>query len=201
MPSSHPAHRRAGDRHSTGSHDCPGKPLLHMVMEPLVRPELGSLRASGPPIRVPLGGDGPVLQLATARRRIAAQLTRDRGRRTAELASDVTHTPLAAWRTAIASRSANDRKRADKGASLFERIPPASRNQRDPTAGATPAVTPASSLESPGVTASQNRCRCSRLATGGRPGDRIAGLPVRAVAHPGGRPIATPPHRGVASTD
>ena len=35
------------------------------------------------------------------------------------------------------------------------------------------ASTAASSLASPRAIAAQNRCLCSRLATGGRPGDRI----------------------------
>ena len=70
-------------------------------------------------------------------------------------------------------------------------MPPLSRNHRVPTAGDTPATTPASSLDTPSAIASQNRCRCSCRATGGRPGDRIAGLPVAAAAHPLGRPIHT----------
>ena len=44
---------------------------------------------------------------------------------------------------------------------------------------------PASSLATPRAIAAQNTCRCSRRATGGRPGDRIAGLPVAAAAQPG----------------
>ena len=61
-------------------------------------------------------------------------------------------------------------------------MPPHSRNHRLPTAGDTPAATPAFSLETPAAIAAQNRCRCSPRATGGRPGDRIAGRPVAAVA-------------------
>jgi transposase InsO family protein len=48
---------------------------------------------------------------------------------------------------------------------------------------------PASSLVIPRAIASQNRCRFSRRHTGGRPGERIAGRPVCAAIHPGGRPI------------
>jgi hypothetical protein len=51
-------------------------------------------------------------------------------------------------------------------------MPPASRNQRAPTAGDTPAPTAASSLDWPAAIAAQNRSRCSRRATPGRPGDR-----------------------------
>src|SRR5215211_7115604 len=71
-------------------------------------------------------------------------------------------------------------------------MPPLSRNHRVPTAWDTPHTTAASSLDNPRAIAFQNRCRCSRRATGGRPGDRIGGLPVAAAAQPRGRPIHTP---------
>jgi hypothetical protein len=75
-----------------------------------------------------------------------------------------------------------------------------SRNHWVPTGCDTPAATAASSLDSPHRIAAQNRCRCSRLATGGRPGDRIGALPATATAHPLARPIRTPPNRGAATT-
>src|SRR5216683_704741 len=102
---------------------------------------------------------------------------------------------------AISSRSSNDKYRPDGGARLTGRIPPLSRNHRVPTAGDTPALMPASSLGIPRAIATQNRCRSSRLATGGRPGERIAGRPARPAAHPRGRPIRPPPPEGVATTD
>src|SRR5512132_4435378 len=71
-------------------------------------------------------------------------------------------------------------------------MPPLSRNQRTPTAGDTPALTPASSLEDPRPTAFQNRCRCSSRPTGGRPGDRIGGRPARSARRRLLVPIATP---------
>src|SRR5215217_220293 len=71
-------------------------------------------------------------------------------------------------------------------------MPPLSRNHRVPTAWDTPHTTAASSLDSPTAIAFQNRCRCSRRATGGRPGDRIGGLAIAAAAQPRGRPIHTP---------
>src|SRR5215212_9511674 len=74
-------------------------------------------------------------------------------------------------------------------------MPPPSRNHRVPTAWDTPHTTAASSLDTPSAIAFQNRCRCSRRATGGRPGDRIGGLPVAAAAQPRGRPIRTPAAR------
>ena len=56
-------------------------------------------------------------------------------------------------------------------------IPPASRNHRVPTGCDTPASTAASSLDSPRLIAAQNRCLCSRLATGGRPATASAACP------------------------
>src|SRR4051812_31084612 len=53
-------------------------------------------------------------------------------------------------------------------------MPPASRNQRVPRAGATPTPAAASSLERPAAIDTQNRRRSSRRATEGRPGDRNA---------------------------
>jgi putative transposase len=75
-------------------------------------------------------------------------------------------------------------------------MPPASRNHRTPTTGETPASTPAASLRAPRAIAAQNRWRCSRRPTGGRPGDRIAGRPARADARRF-LPIATPLDRAL----
>ena len=61
----------------------------------------------------------------------------------------------------------------ESGANEIGGIPPPSRNHRLPTAGDTPAAAAASSLGRPAATARQNRCRSSRLATDGRPGDHI----------------------------
>ena len=46
-------------------------------------------------------------------------------------------------------------------------------------------------LVAPRAIAAQNRWRCSRRPTGRRPGERIAGRPVRSDAQPFGLPIAT----------
>src|SRR4051794_7174105 len=77
--------------------------------------------------------------------------------------------------SAISSRSANTRYRSDggfaDGASVVGGMPPASRNQRPPTAGDTPASIAAASLDRPAAIAAQNRRRFSRCATPGRPGD------------------------------
>ena len=56
-------------------------------------------------------------------------------------------------------------------------MPPASRNHLAPTGGDTPACAAASSLERPAAIADQNTRRCSRRATGGRPGERSAFRP------------------------
>src|SRR3954469_8624045 len=77
---------------------------------------------------------------------------------------------------AISSRSANTRYRPESGfadgASDLGDIPPASRNQRGPTAGDPPASIAAASLDRPAAIAAQNRRGFSRCATPGRPGDR-----------------------------
>src|SRR6266581_7413919 len=74
---------------------------------------------------------------------------------------------------------------------LTDGIPPPSRNHRTPTAADTPAAAAASSLERPAAIARQNRCRSARLATDGRPGDRIRGRPARSAARRRTAPIAT----------
>src|SRR6266581_6161592 len=74
---------------------------------------------------------------------------------------------------------------------LTDGIPPPSRNHRTPTAADTPAAAAASSLERPAAIALQNRCRSSRLATDGRPGDRIRGRPARSAARRRTAAIAT----------
>src|SRR3954452_3692174 len=73
-------------------------------------------------------------------------------------------------------------------------MPPDSRNHRTPTTGDTPASTPAASLRAPRAIAAQNRRRCSRRPTDGRPGDRIASRPARSDAR-FCLPIATPRDR------
>jgi hypothetical protein len=58
-------------------------------------------------------------------------------------------------------------------------MPPASRNHRVPTAGDTPALTAASSLQCPVAIAAQNRRCSSRRRTEGRPGERSFARPAR----------------------
>src|SRR5688572_7879561 len=74
-------------------------------------------------------------------------------------------------------------------------MPPASRNQRVPTAGEMPASAAASSLDTPRAIAAQNRWRCSRRATIGRPGERIGARSARSARRFLLAAIATPPLR------
>jgi hypothetical protein len=80
---------------------------------------------------------------------------------------------------ATSSRSANERKRPDRAPRRNDGIPPLWRNHRVPTAGDTPAVRAASSLDNPRATPAQNRCRHSQPPAGGRPGDRIGARSAR----------------------
>src|SRR5215213_6194108 len=86
-------------------------------------------------------------------------------------------------RSAISSRSANERERPESGfadgLNIAGGMPPAFRNHRVPTAGGTSAAAAASSLARPAAIATQNRRRSSRPATGGRPGDRNGARPDR----------------------
>ena len=86
-------------------------------------------------------------------------------------------------RSAISSRSANERYRPESGfaedLNIAGGMPPAFRNHLVPTGCDTPASTAASSLLIPAAIANQNRLRSSRPATGGRPGDGNGARPDR----------------------
>src|SRR5918993_1156840 len=86
-------------------------------------------------------------------------------------------------RSAISSRSTNDRYRPESGfaedLNIAGGMPPAFRNHRVPTGCDTPASTAASSLLIPAAIADQNRLRSLRPATGGRPGDGNGARPAR----------------------
>src|SRR5690606_14598749 len=74
-----------------------GEPVLHILPQPVVGGRLAHLGAAGGPVGVPLGHRGPVVQPAAAGRGVAPQLPRDRRRRPAQLASDLSHpAPLGA---------------------------------------------------------------------------------------------------------
>ena len=86
-------------------------------------------------------------------------------------------------RSAISSRSANDRYRPESGfaedLNIAGGMPPAFRNNLVPTGWDTPASSAASSLLSPVAIARQNLFCSSRPATGGRPGDGNEARPDR----------------------
>jgi Integrase core domain len=87
-------------------------------------------------------------------------------------------------RSAISSRSANDRYRPESGfaedLNIAGGMPPAFRNNLVPTGWDIPASSAASSLLSPVAIARQNLFCSSRPATGGRPGDGNEARPDRA---------------------
>src|SRR4029434_465858 len=88
-----------------------------------------------------------------------------------------------ARQSATCSRSVNARYRPDSGCAEGMRcdaaMPPASRSHRAPTAGDTPALIAASSLECPIAIAAQNRRCSSGRRTEGRPGERSFARPAR----------------------
>src|SRR3954467_5451848 len=90
---------------------------------------------------------------------------------------------LCARRSAISSRSANERYRPESGFAdgldIDGGIPPACLNHRVPTACDTPAAIAASSLAIPAAIAIQNRRRSSRPVAGGRPGENGGARPDR----------------------
>src|SRR6476659_7026877 len=86
-------------------------------------------------------------------------------------------------RSAISSRSTNERYRPEsgfaEGLNIAGGMPPAFRNHLVPTGCDTPASTAASSLLSPAAIPNQNRLCSSRPAAGGRPGDGNGARPDR----------------------
>ena len=86
-------------------------------------------------------------------------------------------------RSAISSRSANERYRPDSGfadgRNIAGGMPPAFLNSLVPTACDIPAWTAASSLAMPAAIAAQNRRCSSRPATTGRPGENNGARPDR----------------------
>ena len=57
------------------SHHRAGEVVLHVAPEPIVRGQLGSLRALGTSVAVPLRSRRPIRQTAAPSRRVATQLT------------------------------------------------------------------------------------------------------------------------------
>ena len=103
--------------------------------------------------------------------------------------------------SAISSRSAKDKYRPEGGfddrPSVDGGMPPASRNQRDPTASDTPTPIAASQLDRPAAINAQKHRRSSRRATPGRPGEGHFARKARSERR---RPaIATTLRTGVAA--
>src|SRR4029453_3063195 len=84
-----PANLRTWHRRAVGRGGPAGQPGLHVPPERIVAGELGPLGALGTPIGMPLRGRGSILQQATTGRGVAAYLSRDGRRWTADPASDL----------------------------------------------------------------------------------------------------------------
>src|SRR5438552_85898 len=94
VPAADPPHRWTGNGGGVRSFDQSRATILHVVVQCVVRGELGDLRATGTPLRMPLRSRGPILQAIRASGRIAAQLPRDRGRITTDAARNLAHDEL-----------------------------------------------------------------------------------------------------------
>jgi len=174
--------------------------VLHIAPQRLIHGELGGLQAPGAPIGVPLGRRRLVLQAPAAGRGVAPQLPRDRRSRTAGPPGDFPHPaptrpqdrdllPLGEGQVTPRHGAYGDRRHA---ASFAE--PP--RADRWRYAGTHCGI----SLGSPRASAAQKRCRSSRCATLGRPGDRIGNHPTASSQRRSCSRTATPQGRGVATT-
>ena len=184
MPATLPGHGRAGHRGPARSDNDAGKPILHVPPQRRIHRKLRRLRPARRALSVPLRGGRPVIQPQTLR--VSARLPprvaalRRSSRETVDpdrpswRATSRTPKPCARH-SAISSRSTKERQRPDGGPDDGDRcdgaMPPASRNQRNPTGCDTPTSIAASSLDKPLAINAQNRRQCACCATGGRPGD------------------------------
>ena len=73
------------------SHHRAGEVVLHVAPEPIVRGQLGYLRALGTSVAVPLRSRRPIRQTAAPSRRVATQLSRDSRRGSPEPTGNVAH--------------------------------------------------------------------------------------------------------------
>jgi hypothetical protein len=190
----------AGHGRPTCRRDRAREPVLHVVSQYVVGGQLGHLRPPCLSIGVPLRGRGPVLQAAATGRGVATQLPGDRRGVSAQLTSDLAYPctlgPKERDLFAFRERQVAARQRSQTGRRHAATLP----EPPHPTAGDTPACRAASSLDSPRAIAAQNRCRSSRRATDGRPGDRIAGRPAKPGRRCPRSRIATPHCPGAATT-
>ena len=91
VPAPLPRHGRPGHRGAARSDDGPGEPFPHIGPQRRTRRELRPLRTTRCPLRVPLRGGRPVIQVAAPRRRVAPQLARDRRCRPSRTTCDLPH--------------------------------------------------------------------------------------------------------------
>src|SRR3954454_2589977 len=89
VPAALPGHGRPNHSGPARGGDCARQALLYIRPQGRGGRKLGPLRASGRPLGMPLRGAGPIRQPAAARGGVAAQLARDRRRRTPQPASDL----------------------------------------------------------------------------------------------------------------
>ena len=157
---------------SAGGADVPAELVTEVVTEALVGDQLCGLRAACSTLRMPLRRRRHVVQPIRPRRRVAAQLPRDRRGASAQSASNLSHP--AALRPPQRDLLTIARWQIPPGQCRGQlRVQPACRNHRYATGSDTPAATPASRVFAPAAIAAQNRTRSSHHATDGRPGDGI----------------------------
>ena len=85
------AHVWARHGHPVLSHHRACEAVLHVASQPIVRGQLGYLRALGTSGAVPLRSRRPILQTAAPSRRVATQLSRDSRRGSPEPTGNVAH--------------------------------------------------------------------------------------------------------------
>jgi hypothetical protein len=179
-----PAHLQAWDRHAARGGDHPREPILHLVAGVSLVASLVSLgrldRRSACHCAVVARYSRRPPRVAALRHSSRETVDGDRPSRPA-----ISQTPQ--WRAGSrASLLVRQTTGSAPTAAQGQTAVPSrhgSQNQRTPTAGDPPAAAPASSLEDPRPTASQNRCLCWRRPTGGRPGDRHGRPSTPARAH------------------
>ena len=201
-PPTDPAHNGARHIDSVSGGDDACESVLHILAQFVVCSQLRNFRTTGALVGVPLGRCGSILQVATAGRSVPTQFPReslmDIGRSDAR--SHESRSP-----ERVRSRSLLVRQTTDSAPKARPNCLTACRHSRGTTSFRPPATRrpppPASSLDNPRAIASQNRCRCSRRPTGGRPGDGIGRRPARSLRRRLLVPIATPHFRDVATTD
>ena len=192
-----PPDRRQRTRQAAAQHRTGG---VHIVAQLRVGGKLCGLRSPATPVGVPLRGRCPIRQRAAASPGVAAQLPRDRRRRSPDPPGDLAHPQLLGAQQSdllpLSERQVTPRQQgnSDNG------IPPPSRNHRTPTASDTPASTAASTVETPRLIAVQNRTRCSRRPAGGRPGDAPPAAQSDSLPTPSACPSQPPRDRVFATT-